>query len=273
MKLKIDGQSFNLIVEKPKLSKHKTPIIFLHGFTGSATDWQFIFKSIPDNFIPIGLDIIGHGKTSKPNSKKHYSCNAIIGQLDSIISKLNSTKIILCGYSMGGRIALSYVLKYPKNIVGLILESSTAGIESKKEKNKRIILDQLVADKLKKERMKSFIEFWYNQPIFRSLKKIKGFNKIKTKRLKNNSIGLSNILTEFSAGTMPNYWGKLNRINCPTLLIAGNKDKKYVEINSKMKKMIKISTLKVVKNAGHNVHLEKPHLFANFVSKFLQSIK
>ena len=77
MKLKVDDIQFNLLIYESDFSNEKTPIVFLHGFTGRATDWQFIFDKIPEKFSPIAIDLIGHGETDSPENQDYYSCHAI----------------------------------------------------------------------------------------------------------------------------------------------------------------------------------------------------
>ena len=117
MKLDVDGISFNVVLNESEYSSSKIPIVFLHGFTGSAKDWLFIFESLPEKYFPIAIDLIGHGETESPNDSTHYTCGAIIYQINSIIEQLDIEKFVIEGYSMGGRAALSYSIKYPHKII------------------------------------------------------------------------------------------------------------------------------------------------------------
>ena len=47
------------------------------------------------------------------------------------------TNSFLIGYSMGGRAALSYAVKYPEKLAGLILESTSAGIADEKLRRRK----------------------------------------------------------------------------------------------------------------------------------------
>lgn len=273
MKIKINKINFNIIPDNLKISKEAIPVVFLHGFTGSAEDWIFIFDKLPHKFSPLAIDLIGHGMTDSPEDPNYYSCSAIINQLDAIFSFLNIYRLILCGYSMGGRAALSYCLHFPQKIIAAIFESTTAGIEDYSLKKERVISDFILAEKIKNDGVKNFIDEWMTNPLFESLKKIPSYNTIKNKKYKNNAIGLANSLTGFSAGLMPNYWEKLNQLSFPVLLISGSIDEKYTLLAKKMKTKFLYAEHKLAENSGHNVHLEKPDVFVKFVNDFLNKIE
>ena len=272
MKLKVDDIEFNLLLNESDLNGNKTPVVFLHGFTGDSTDWQFIFDRLPNTFIPVAIDLIGHGKTDSPKDETHYSCTAIVRQLDSIFSQLNLQRIILAGYSMGGRAALSYCLKHSQRVSAAILESTTAGIEDICMKKERVELDLLFADKIKNEGVESFINFWFDTPLFESLKNLPNFEEVKGKRIGNSVTGLANTLSSFSAGLMMSYWDKLPLLNLPILLISGELDAKYTNINIAMNSKFPNARHTTVSQCGHNVHLEKPELFTKLVVEFLNTV-
>jgi len=273
MKLKVDDIQFNLLINESEFSNEKTPIVFLHGFTGRAADWQFIFNKIPSKFFPIAIDLIGHGETDSPENQDYYSCHAIVRQIDSIIDQLNIKKFIIAGYSMGGRAALAYSFKNPQKIKAAILESTSPGIEDFGLKKERVEFDFLLSDKIKNEGVESFIKYWFNIPLFKSLKKLPHFEDEKKLRNQNNATGLANSLSSFSTGLMPSLWGKLSLLEFPVLLLSGELDEKYTDINNEMKNKLPKAIQKSIPGCGHNVHLEKPELFTKFVLDFLNSIE
>jgi 2-succinyl-6-hydroxy-2,4-cyclohexadiene-1-carboxylate synthase len=269
MKLSVDDIQFNLLINENELHQNKTPIVFLHGFTGCANDWKFIFDKLPQNYLPIAIDLIGHGETDSPIDQSQYTCTAIVNHLHTIFSQLNLGKIIFVGYSMGGRAALSYSLKFPDEISAELLESTTAGIDNICDQKERVEVDLLLVEKIKNDGVDSFMDFWFSTPLFESLKKLPNYNEEKNKRSQNSVTGLSNILSGFSTGLMKSYWDLLTSLTFPVLLLSGSLDKKYTGINKEMNKKFPNSEHKVVSQCGHNVHLEKPELFTKFTLEFL----
>ncbi len=272
MNIKIDNINFHLLLEEDKLKRNLIPVVFLHGFSGSSNDWKFIFKQLPSKFFPVAIDLIGHGKSDSPSASKFYTVKSIVKQLDNIFSSLGLDKIILCGYSMGGRVAISYAVTFPKKIKGLILESTSPGIADLKLRKERYSADVQLAKEITEKGLQKFFDKWFEKALFKSLKNVptKTYNKLKNERLNNSITGLSNILTNFSTGKMPGYWTQLNMLGFPVLLLTGSLDIKFTEINSRMNKLINNAEYIIVDNSGHNIHFEKPKKFINFIVRFLE---
>ena len=79
-------------------------------------------------------------------------------------------------------------------------------------------------------------------------------------------------MENFGQGQMENLWNNLSRIKIPTLLLTGALDTKYISIQQEMVKLFPNSSHKIIEDAGHNLHLEKPEVFVNLVRDFLEII-
>lgn len=273
MKIKINEITFNLEIDESLLNKNLIPLLFLHGFTGSSFEWKVFFNRIDKKFLPFSIDLIGHGDSDSPQNADLYTAASISNHISEILSYLQLDKIILCGYSMGGRAALSFCSNYPGMAEGLILESATPGIIEQKLREERIAGDELLARKIESEGVEKFGNYWLNLPIFESLKTLpqEEYAKIMRSRIHNNSDGLINSLKGFGTGVMPPLWDFLRHINFPVLLITGEYDSKFTAINGEMKERILKSEHHIIKECGHNTHLEKPEVFINLVNKYLSN--
>ncbi len=256
MIVNLETLNFNVECKEEDIG-NKKPVVFLHGFTGCVEDWYFLKGKIVNSFTPIFIDLIGHGKTSSPNNIEEYSEHAQVEQLKNILNYLNITKVVMVGYSMGGRLAVSFTAKYPDLVEGLILESTSFGIETKIEREVRIKQDTELADRINNLSLKDFFDYWYNIPLFNSLSKLPK-NKLidlKTKRVEiNNKSGLQNSLLGFGTGKMNYHLYKFIELKKRILLISGKLDNKFSEINKLTNEKLKNSELVVIKNCGHNVH-------------------
>ena len=121
-------------------------VLFIHGFTGSAKDWTSIVPSLDKRLNYYLIDLVGHGKSDSPNESSFYSIDSIVNQIKEIIQSLNSRKTILAGYSLGGRIALNFAVRYEDILSGLILESCSPGISDENLRKDRLDLDEKLAE-------------------------------------------------------------------------------------------------------------------------------
>ena len=249
-------------------------VFFLHGFTGSAEDWVPIVSSLNKKFNYYCVDLIGHGKSDSPSEGAYYGFESITGQLKEIITELSTGKIIIAGYSYGGRAALKFAIKNGYMLKGLILESSTYGISDEQIRKERIIQDNKLAEFILNNPIEIFIDHWMNSELFNTQKQlpIEVISRIRESKLKNNRAGLANCLKYSGTGIMGNLSRRLKDIPVKTLLITGELDKKFTDINREMVNLIPESKHQIIENTGHNIHLEKPQIFIDAVNSFLSVI-
>lgn len=270
--MKISYKNISLNLEIIQKNNSDDFILFLHGFTGSSLDWKEIAENIDSRFNIVALDFIGHGKSESPADEKFYSVESIIEQIDESINRITKNKIILAGYSMGGRAALCYANQHQEKLKALILESATPGITSNTVREERIANDENLEKFILDNPIEKFVDYWMNIDLFSSQKKLPGekLKFVRGNKLKNNPVGLANSLKGFSTGKMLPLFENLKNIRTKTLLISGELDKKFSTISLSMSKLLPLSENIIIKGAGHNTHLEKPKEFLNVVNNFLK---
>lgn len=270
--MKIISDSVNINFEYfNSFNPKRNSALMLHGFTGSLDDWRGIQGLLNPNFNYIGIDLVGHGKSDSPTDVKKYNPQAIVKQINDILDNLSIEEVIIIGYSMGGRAALSFAINHPNKIRGLILESTTAGIESEKLRSERIKSDEELADYIESHNIEDFVELWMNKEIFNTQRRFSNekLKNIKRKKTLNSKIGLANSLRGFGTGKMINVHENLSLIKCPVLLISGELDTKFTEVNAELKQSFLKAEHSIIKNAGHNTHLEEPERFVKTVKEFI----
>lgn len=274
MTIEVDGVNYNVYVDEKNLETDKTPVLFVHGFTGSYEDWEFIFDKLPDNFYPAAFDQVGHGKTDCPDDQKFYTSKFKMRAISRICEVLNFREIVLVGYSMGGRAAYNYAVNNPYNLKGLVIESSQPGIEEAIQRIDRIKADNELARKIETEGLSNFIMHWYSQPLFSSIAEMQAekLGKFYERRLSNNPVGLVNTLKGFSTGRMVSYWEMLPVISSKVLLVTGELDFKFTLLAEKAKPLFLNAEHKIIQGAGHNTHLEKPEEFIKLLKDFLVTL-
>lgn len=125
------------------------PIVFFHGFLGSALDWEPVCSFLPP-VTCIAFDLPGHGASPFVE--------------EFIIDK---PRFHLVGYSMGGRIAVAYARRHPAQIASLTLLSTHPGLKTAKEKQSRFEIDSQWEQLLHQLSIDDFLSRWYDQPIFK----------------------------------------------------------------------------------------------------------
>jgi len=248
--------------------KNSTPLIFLHGFMGSMESWNEI---VPHFNTPIILiDLPGQGK-SYFNNVDNYLFSDWNEDFNYILSQLEITQINLCGYSMGGRMALSFACEFPQIVNRLILESSTPGIRDEAVRKKRVEEDKLICTKIKND-YPTFIKDWCDNQLFKSQKdrNLSGWEAQNRIRSGQNSEQISLSIQSLGTGQMPSLWSKISNLQSSVMFITGSEDSTYCRIATECLQEIPDCKWVNISNCGHNVHLEQSTQFIESIKSFLR---
>jgi 2-succinyl-6-hydroxy-2,4-cyclohexadiene-1-carboxylate synthase len=205
------------------MQRNHNCLIFLHGFLGSPRDWDKVISLLPE-----------------------YSCQALTYPFQI------PSDSILIGYSMGGRIALRS--SNPK-----ILLSTHPGLQTPQEKEARLIQDRQWIKKLLREPFEKFLQDWYAQPLFDSLRAHPEFSKIFSLRLEQDPKQLAAMLESESLAKQ--------EFNTAAIFLHGQLDQKYAQLYQ----TLKIPSLEIP-NAGHAVHLENPQGCARLIRQLVKEM-
>jgi pimeloyl-ACP methyl ester carboxylesterase len=95
------------------------PIVFLHGFGGTAGSWHAVQKAVSETHPTMAFDLPGHGASlDYPDAvtARHFA-EAVIDALN----RRNIPKVHLAGHSMGGATAALVAAFAPDRVASLIL--------------------------------------------------------------------------------------------------------------------------------------------------------
>lgn len=264
----IDGLKFGLSEIN---NSSKDTIFALHGFTGSSSDWSTLANQLATRRL-IAPDILGHGLSEYPIEPELYEMSISADQLLFVMEHRQIDNFHLVGYSMGGRLALYIATHYPDRVKSLTLVSASPGLKTEAEREVRRQSDNGLADKIEKNGIAWFVDFWENLPLWDSQSaELKA--ELREKRLQNNPVGLANSLRGMGTGVMPSLWEKLPDLPMPVNLIVGELDAKFVAINQEMAELIPDVALTIIPDTGHAAHLEKPGIFKDILLNFLNKHK
>ncbi len=251
------------------LGKSHLPVmIFLHGFLGSLEDWLPLASRLSLDYQCLLLDLPGHGNTETSRASD-YSISATAKSLIEFLDGQNIERSVLVGYSMGGRLALYLAVHYPHYFEKVILESTSPGMQMSNERLARRISDERLANEMENMSTENFLQKWYDQPLFNSLRTHPKFEELLRQRISNNSVNWSASLLGMGVGRQPSLWNKLENLNMPILILAGEKDQKFRNIAFQMKELNPDFSISIIPQCGHVIHVEDEYRFYSEVNKFL----
>ncbi len=165
-------------------------LLFLHGFLGCKEDWNPVLKHLRGG---VAIDL--------PLFETDIA--------EAIFKKVRKAQVVV-GYSAGGRIALEMKARFPDHFGKVIAISAHPGLTDETQKEERRKRDQAWIDCLEKEPFSTFLEKWYDQPLFANLKSSANFSTMLERRkqgdpkawghfLRHHGLGQKTILRHFSS--------------------------------------------------------------------------
>ena len=95
------------------------PIVFVHGFACSHTDWDAQVAHLAPYHQTIAIDLRGHGASG--GSPDECSIERYGADVAEIMHSLDLASAVLAGHSMGCRVAIEAALQAPHRAAGLVL--------------------------------------------------------------------------------------------------------------------------------------------------------
>jgi 2-succinyl-6-hydroxy-2,4-cyclohexadiene-1-carboxylate synthase len=226
-------------------------VVLLHGFSGTHRTWDGVSERLdPERYRPLALDLPGHGADSHNTGP--------IGFPECVERVLSAAppRFALCGYSLGGRVAMHVALAAPERITRLTIVSASAGIEDPVERAERRRADRRLADELESIPFEDFIERWRAQPLFAGDPPAVGALARADQR-RNRPEALAAVLRGIGTGEMEPLWGRLGELAMPVRFVVGDRDEKFLAIARRLVESVPCARLIVVPG-GHALALENP---------------
>jgi 2-succinyl-6-hydroxy-2,4-cyclohexadiene-1-carboxylate synthase len=230
-------------------------VVLLHGFAGTGRAWDAVVERLDrERYTPVAPDLRGHGSARDARPIEFDALAADV--LDAA-----PPRFALCGYSMGGRIALHVALAAPERIERLVLVATTAGIEDDAERAARREADERLARFAETATREQFAGRWTGQPLFADTPP-EATRTWREDLLRNDPRALAAVLRGIGAGAMAPLWARVPELTMPSTVLVGERDAKFVAIGRRLASAMARADLVIVPGAGHGLPREAPGAIA-----------
>ena len=246
-----------------------TALVFLHGFLGTPTEWLALLDRLPAAWRPRChcLTLPGHGADAPAALPWHH----LDDWLDGELNRLGLRRVVLYGYSLGGRLALHYAASAQASgkLAGLILESANPGLATAAERQQRARNDAYWVRRLRGEPLRQVLGDWYQQPVFADLSAGQRHELIAL-RSQHAPRPLAHMLAASSLARQPDLTPWLQHASLPVLYLYGAADHKFATLaESLLQRCPAVEGIRIP-DAGHNLHLARPELVAAGLRRWLR---
>ncbi|MBU2918716.1 alpha/beta fold hydrolase [Psychrosphaera sp. F3M07] len=241
------------------------PLIVIHGLFGTSDNLKQIAKSLSDQYKIYLIDAPAHGDSSTPDP---LTLNNMAKAVLEFADQQGLTQFSLLGHSLGGKIAMEIALLENARVDKLIV-ADIAPVQYESRHNhileglNSINLDTLENRQQANETLSQFIDdVGVRGFLLKSLTRAEKPQSGWKWRFDLNALELSyeNLIKGNSLLTYPG----------PTLyIIGGNSNYVLPEHKNKIVTRFQNTSVKVIQNAGHWLHAEKPTAFIKICRDFL----
>lgn len=230
-------------------------LILLHGLFGALSNFGDLieyfrrqYKVVVPMLPLLELDLL------------HTSVGGIEKFVHKFIEHKSYTNIHLLGNSLGGHVALLYVLKHPENIKSLILTGSSGLFESG--------MGDTYPKRGDYEYIRTKTELTFYDPKMATKQLVDEVFEITSNRLK-----VIKIIALAKSAIRNNLGEELNEIKQPTLLVWGNNDTITPPfVGKEFNRLIPNSELHFIDQCGHAPMMEVPDEFNKILHQFLTKL-
>src|SRR3989304_9995018 len=103
------------------------PLLLIHGWGMHGGMWGSVAEKLSAHFHVLAVDLPGHGysvgsgegKVERGKTFPHFLLPTSYFLLDSIVDQLSaqfSEPLTVCGWSLGGQVALRWAMRYPQHV-------------------------------------------------------------------------------------------------------------------------------------------------------------
>jgi len=255
-------------------------LILIHGLGDEADTWRHIIHPLGEEYHVIALDLPGFGRSDKPD--RVYSPQFFIDTIQALMDNLSIDKAFFIGSSLGGMLAQGFAIDHPDRVLGLILVDGTllqkVPMSDMSLRLMRVpLLGEWLYTRLRKnpesafeslrsvyhdldgmpQKDKDFLYQRVNKRVWSDGQRFAYFSTLRN-------------LTNWVKKSQDGLVEKLSTYKLPTLIIRGEFDPLFPEINADALAQAQENTDKVIiHDAGHLPHQETPEAFINAISLWL----
>lgn len=238
------------------------PVILIHGGFGDRRMWDAQMEPLSQAFRVIRYDHRGFGKSSAPD--KPYSP---VADLVALMEHLELKRANLVGNSMGGTLALDFVLLQPNLTGAVVVVASTAGGYPVPEEDIKQMNEVLGVAKDKGT--SAAVPLWLQHPMVGLASRHPSAGSLLRTMVDDNQ---KMFLAEHwpQEPMTPPAYERLAGLNANVLFVVGDQDVASVRNGAEASAArIKKSKVVTIKDADHLPHMEHPEAINKLLVEYI----
>lgn len=143
---------------------HGTPVVLLHGLSATRRYVVMGSKALErSGHRVIAYDARGHGRSSPASEHGAYTYDELTQDLEAVLDSFGVERAVLAGASMGAHTLLSFALREPETVAGLVV--ITPSYDGEGPDQARLERWDALADGLRRGGVEGFLAAYGRPPV------------------------------------------------------------------------------------------------------------
>ncbi len=261
-------------------SREGVPMVLLHGHGNEAHLWDDFVPHVAPHYRVLAVDQRGHGD-SDWDPEGRYDSDAMADDLEAVLAHFGIERLVLVGFSMGGRVSMAFASRHPERLAGLVLVDIAPELDPRGiARIGQEMAEQQAPIFSSREEYTRMLSL--NYPAGRP----DALERMALHGLRERDDGLFELKMDPKLrGSRPDddaarraeeafaqlAWEALAKLSCPTLVVRGAaSDVLSADVADRMvDDVLQNGRLAVVPQAAHSVATDNPDAFAEAVNAFV----
>lgn len=251
------------------------PILCLHGHPGAGRSLSVFTRHLSERFQTIAPDLRGYGDS---RTQQNFLMIDHLTDLEAVLDRYNVSRCLVLGWSLGGILAVELALKFPERVSGLILVATSArpwgdhppiSLQDNIYTGIAAILNRLQPgwqwniDTFGKRSLFRHLVQTHTPATYKYLA-----NEAMIAYLKTSGFATRSLNVALQQGY--NRLSDLDRIQCPSLVLAGEKDRHITAASSReMVRSLQNCEFHCYPNTAHLLPWEIPDQILGDIDRWL----
>ncbi len=241
----------------------------LHGAVGLAADWRDTGAALAARGTGTRAVDLWRFLDCRPMPLPEFG-KALSAEAAGEVTRGSGR--VLCGYSMGGRLALHALLADASPWQGAVIVSAHPGLEDADERAARLAADADLAARALAGDWAAFLDDWNSQPVLAGGAVGDGGDPHRrAARLRQRRREIARSFLDWSLGAQEPLWDRLAGIRIPVLWITGAEDPKFTALAGRAAAIMPDARHLVIDGAGHRVPWQNPAAFQDALDGFTRT--
>lgn len=241
-----------------EVSGEGRPMVLVHANPFDHNLWMYQIAHFSTWFRVTAVDIRGYGRSDKVATP--FTLKDLADDIVGVIDQESSEPVVLCGCSVGSRIAQCLTLDHPKKVAALVLVGGNSARSSRYQKR----IDGYTGPDLRAYQRAHMHQLFGPGFVDSAL----GRHLLETFAERSPRLSGEAIAQVFHAGNSTDLTARLPTISVPTLVVNGEYDHS-LPAGTKTAQLIPGAIHRILPGAGHACCLEDPAGFDDLLVDFL----